>query len=138
MLRKKKKRGEKRMLEYNRRVSAKKKRKKECNRRENDLQVYGVYSVSRMRNLILNEQEVIRPRLGPIEPSFMKMRLQSPCFMDLRHKHVPWTKLAKRHTKNFDKRRKNWPRQWVVQVTTQPNFIPIFCFLSCAKFYTTW
>ena len=74
----------------------KKKKKSIINRREKDLQVYGVYSVSRMRNLILNEQEVIRPRLGPIEPSFMKMRLHSPCFMDLRHKHVPWTKLAKR------------------------------------------
>ena len=56
----------------------------------------GVYNVCHMRSLILNEQEVIRPGLGPIEPSFMKMRLQSPCFMDLRDKYIPWTKLAER------------------------------------------
>ena len=73
----------------------KKKKKKEYNRREKDSQVYGVYSACHMRSLILNEEEVIRPKLGPIEPNFMQMRLQSPCFMDLRHKHVAWTKLAK-------------------------------------------
>ena len=73
-----------------------------------------MYGVFHMRSLSLNEEGVIRPRLGPIEPNFMQMRLQSPCFMDLRQKHVPWTKLAKRHTKNFDKRRKNWLHSYLL------------------------
>ena len=38
---------------------------------------------------------IICPRLGPIEPNFMQMGLQSPHLMDLeRNKHVAWAKLA--------------------------------------------
>ena len=99
----------------------------EYNGREKDLQMYGVYSVCHIRTnwaqLCANEAAIALLH-GPI-----------------RHKHVPWTKLAKSlkgHTKNFDKRRQNWSGQWVLQATTQPNLIPIFCLLSCAKFDTIW
>ena len=46
-----------------------------------------------LTDLVFNT--IIRPKLGPTEPNFMQMRLQSPHLMDLEgNEHEAWAKTS--------------------------------------------